>query len=77
MRLFFFSDADKSVPSIQPIFITLDPDRDTVEYMRKYCKGELLSSCKLRAYHRFEHIQIMQLATKQDVKLSILVDPFL
>jgi len=31
-------DADKSVPDIQPIFVTLDPERDTVEYMNKYCK---------------------------------------
>lgn len=24
--------------NVQPVFITLDPDRDTVDYMHKYCK---------------------------------------
>ncbi|XP_067949439.1 protein SCO2 homolog, mitochondrial-like [Watersipora subatra] len=31
-------DGNPSTPDIQPIFITLDPGRDTVEYMHKYCK---------------------------------------
>ena len=39
---FFFSDADKSVPNIIPLFITIDPIRDSVDAVAKYVKGKFL-----------------------------------
>ncbi|XP_061197093.1 protein SCO1 homolog, mitochondrial-like [Saccostrea echinata] len=31
-------DADKELPNIQPVFITVDPDRDTPKAMKQYCE---------------------------------------
>ena len=32
-------DDDKNLPNITPIFITLDPDRDTPAHLASYIKG--------------------------------------
>ena len=33
------SDADPNTPSLTPIYITVDPERDTVEAMKAYVEG--------------------------------------
>ena len=33
------SDRKKQLPTLQPIFITLDPERDTPKVIKEYLKG--------------------------------------
>ena len=37
--MFWFVDADSSVPNVQPLFITVDPHRDNVPAVASYVKG--------------------------------------
>ena len=32
-------DKDKDLPKIQPIVITVDPERDTPDALKEYCAG--------------------------------------
>ena len=38
MIWFFFSDKSPKNPDIHPLFITVDPKRDTPELIKEYCK---------------------------------------
>lgn len=35
----FHKDADKELPNLQPVFVTVDPLRDTPKAMKQYCEG--------------------------------------
>jgi cytochrome oxidase Cu insertion factor (SCO1/SenC/PrrC family) len=35
------TDASKTVPSLTPIFVTVDPDRDTPVAVGEYVKGQI------------------------------------
>lgn len=35
----FTTDADKELPNLQPVFVTVDPLRDTPKAMKQYCEG--------------------------------------
>lgn len=35
----FTTDADKELPNLQPVFITVDPLRYTPKAMKQYCEG--------------------------------------
>ena len=42
--MFCFPDKDDSVPMLKPLFITVDPDRDTPDVMKQHCAGTVTFS---------------------------------
>ena len=51
MSLFCVADKIESLPDIQPLFITVDPARDTPAVIKEYLKGHII--LRLSACHRY------------------------
>ena len=53
-----FSDGDKSIPDIMPLFITIDPARDTEKAIAEYVKGMLLFLAKMEGMSQIALITV-------------------